>query len=62
LRRSAVAARSDIEPADIELPEFADTDPTPRRPDGAPEVQRIPSLPQQPGPRQRSFEKSCSDS
>lgn len=55
-------ARSDIEPADFELVELADTDPAPRRPDEVPEVRRIPSSLQRLGPRERSCEKSCSDS
>ena len=42
--------------------EVAEADPAPRRPDGAPEVRRIPLSLQQPGPRERSCEKSCSDS
>jgi hypothetical protein len=63
LRGSAVPARldievADIEPTDIEVAAFADTDPARRRPDGAPEVRYIPSSLQQQGPRERSFEKS----
>jgi len=46
LRGSAVPARSDIQavdiqPADIEVLEIADTDPAPLRPDAASDVRRI---------------------
>jgi hypothetical protein len=46
LRGSAVPAQSDIQAVDIqpvefEAVEFADTDPAPRRPDGASDVRRI---------------------
>ena len=59
---SAAPARSDIQAAEFEVAAFADTDPAPRRPDGAPEVRCIPLSLQQPGPRQHSCEKSCSHS